>query len=228
MTKKEFMKELAALLSKITEEERNDAINYYEDYFADAGIGDDMLVPASVGTPKQVADKIIGEAVYGEGPNQEDAEPKEVPVYYKNAQKDDTNKKSGTYYGGNSDNNYQYQKTEKDNSKLILFIVIAIITSPIWFSVLSGIAGILFGILAALGGMILGFGIGGIALIVTAFLSGSVAGGILLMGIGILLLAIAFVLIIPLVMYCGQFLPWLVKEIVKLVKKLLGKEEQVL
>lgn len=190
MTKSEFMIELKALLSKIPEEERNDAINYYEDYFADAGILDDGLVPASIGSPKQVADKIIDEAVYEKSPKQEEEEIK-----------------------------------ENDNSKLILGIVLVLVTSPIWFSILVGIGGLLFGILAGVGGVIVGFGVAGIALIVTAFLSGTLAGGMMLVGVGILLLALALVMIIPLVLYCGKFLPWGVKEIVKLFKRLLGRKE---
>lgn len=222
MTKKEFMIELTGLLSKISEDERNDAINYYEDYFADAGIEEDSLVPASVGTPKQVANKIIGEAVYGESPKQEDTEQKDVPEYYKENKKEN----SGTYYGERSDSSCQHeQKTNDDNSKLILGIVIVLATSPILFTVLTGVGGILFGILAALGGMILGFGVAGIALIVSAFLSGTFAGGALLAGIGILLLALAFLVVVPFVMYCFRFLPWLVREIIKLIKKLLGRKE---
>ena len=222
MTKNEFMIELAGLISKIPEDERNDAINYYENYFADAGIESDMLVPASVGNPKQVADKIIGEAVYGESTSQEDVEPKEDFVYYKKDKKE----KSGTYYGGSADNGYQdNQKTDSDNSKLIIGIVIAVITFPIWVGILTSIAGILFGIFAALGGMIFGFGVAGISLVIIAFLSETFAGGALIMGIGILLLALAFIFVIPLVMFCGQFIPWLVRKCVILVKNLLGKKE---
>lgn len=247
MTKSEFMRELASLLSRIPEDERNDAVQYYEDYFADAGITDEMLVPNSVGTPRQVADKIISEAIYGKHPEQMTEALKDVPAtksdkvkksYYRQNESSNqsdyydgnTNTKSnhGTYYdsnvnAGNNNSTYSTVGNNTDNTKLIVGIVIIIVTSPIWIGLVAGIGGILFGILAALAGIILGFGAAGIALMITAFLSSSVAGGILLVGTGMLLLALAIVLVIPLVLFCGRFLPWLVREMVNLVKRLFGK-----
>ena len=250
MTKHEFMRELTSLLSRIPEDERNDALQYYEDYFADAGITDDMLVPNSVGTPRQIADKIIGEAIYGKSPEQMTDVMKNVPAtksdkekrYYHQSESSkesnyydgDAHTKSahGTYYDsnvntGNNNRTYSENGNNSDNTKLILGIVIIIVTCPIWIGLVAGIGGTLFGILAALAGIIIGFGAAGIALMITAFLSSSVAGGILLVGTGMLLLALAIVLVIPLVLFCGKFLPWLVREIVNLVKRLFGKKGYV-
>lgn len=237
MTKSEFMRELTGLLSRIPEDERNDALQYYEDYFADAGITDEMLVPNSVGTPKQVADKIIKEAIYGESPQQTPDALKDIPAgkgdnRQKNYYDKQRNEQKTTYYSSNAqaqnnNNTNSSNESNADNTKLILGIVLIIVTCPIWIGIVAGIGGLLFGILAALGGVIIGFGVAGIALMITAFLSSSLAGGILLVGIGMLLLALAIVLCIPFVMYCGQFLPWLIKEIVNLFKKILGKKEYV-
>ena len=220
MTKKQFMIELAGLLSKIPEEERNDAINYYEDYFADAGIADEMLVPSSVGTPKQVADKIIGAAIYEKRSEQTTNEIKDVP-------KKREGSGDSSYYSNSSYDKKPYanttasEKYDIDNTKLVLGVVLIILTFPIWI----GIAGALFGILAGLAGMIVGFGIAGISLILVAVLSNSLAGGMIVVGIGCILLALAIVLIIPLVMFCGKFLPWLVKNVVKLFKEMFRKKE---
>ncbi len=234
MTKSEFMKELTGLLSKIPEDEKNDALQYYQDYFADAGITDEMLVPNSVGTPKQVAEKIIGEAIYSESQEQTAETLKDVPAEknenrQKNYYNGQANQDKGTYYNSSAyaQNNHNTQFSgngSTDNTRLILGIIIIIVTSPVWIGVVAGVGGILFGILAALVGVIIGFGVAGIALMITAFLSSGFAGGILLMGTGMLLLALAIVLIIPLVMYCGQFLPWLIKEVIHLVQSLLGKK----
>lgn len=228
MTKSEFMRELTSLLSKIPEDERNDALQYYEDYFADAGIIDEMLVPNSIGTPQQVADKIIGEAIYGKSPEHMTDELKDVP-------EETCNNKEKTYYNNQKEKSYsnknvynnENSRKSDDNTKLILILLIAIVTFPVWSGVVVGIAGLFFGILAGLFGMVIGFGVGGIALIVTAFLASTLASGMLLAGIGMLLLALAIVFAALLAMYCGKFLPWLVRETVDLVKKLLGKKECV-
>ncbi|BCN30350.1 DUF1700 domain-containing protein [Anaeromicropila herbilytica] len=58
MTKASFMKELESLLSNISTEERESALQYYEDYFADAGDEKEEDIIAELGSPKKVA-KII-------------------------------------------------------------------------------------------------------------------------------------------------------------------------
>lgn len=235
MTKSEFMRELASLLSRIPEDERDDALQYYEDYFADAGITDETLVPNSIGTPKQVADKIIRQAIYGEEPEQVSDNLKDVPArknsskrerYYEKSNDKNTYHNSGAQYE-NSSNTSSSKGSDTDNTKLILGIILIIVTFPVWIGIVAGIGGLLIGILAAFVGMIICFGVAGIALIVTAFLSSSLAGGILLMGTGMLLLALAVILVIPFVMFCGRFLPWLVREIGNLVNRLLGKKEYI-
>ena len=55
MNRAEFMAGLSVLLSDITEEEREEALSYYEDYFDDAGAENEASVIASLGTPEKVA-----------------------------------------------------------------------------------------------------------------------------------------------------------------------------
>lgn len=97
-----------------------------------------------------------------------------------------------------------------------------------WLGLLTGIAGVIFGILAAILGLIAGLGIGGLSLIITGLFmaSSSVPACILAIGTGMFLLAGGIAMIIPLVLYCGQFLPWLINEASKLIKWLIGKKEQ--
>lgn len=191
MTKREFMNELGQLLNKIPYNEKEDAMQYYSDYFAEAQISDDMEIPASIGTPRQVADKIIAEAT-------------------------DREKAACTV-----DN-----KQEKDNSsRIILFIVLAICLSPIWVSVAGSVLGLIFGIGMGMVGMIIGFAVAGITLIVTAFLSSGFSGAIILFGLGIIFVALTLLIIALLVLYCGKLLPWIIKGIVDWVKKMMGRKE---
>lgn len=224
MTKSEFMRELTSLLSRIPEDERNDALQYYEDYFAEAGITDEMLVPISVGTAKQVADKIIGEAIYGNSPEQMNDELEDVPEI-KSDKQEKTNQQNKYYY--NSKDTYSNVKPEQkiDNTKLILGLVILIATFPVWSGVVLGIAGTLFGILAGLAGMTFGFGVAGITIFVTVFMTGSVASAILLLGISLLMISLAIISSILLGAYCGKFIPWLIRKIVEVIRSLFGKKE---
>ena len=58
MTKQEFLQQLEQLLWDLPEEERLDAIWYYEDYFADAGAENEQRVLHELKSPELVADNI--------------------------------------------------------------------------------------------------------------------------------------------------------------------------
>ncbi|MGB8454635.1 MAG: DUF1700 domain-containing protein [Anaerocolumna sp.] len=58
MTKIEFMKELEELLSDISLEERIEALQYYDNYFEDAGPDREQSIISELGSPKKVAASI--------------------------------------------------------------------------------------------------------------------------------------------------------------------------
>ena len=55
MSRREFMEELKKLLSGISDEERDAALKYYEDYFEEAGSGNEEQVIQELGSPQKVA-----------------------------------------------------------------------------------------------------------------------------------------------------------------------------
>ena len=63
MNKVRFMAELERLLRGLPADEREDALNYYREYIEDAGFSEIDDVTDKLGTPKQVARSILGEAV---------------------------------------------------------------------------------------------------------------------------------------------------------------------
>ena len=58
MNRADFMKNLAELLADVPPTEREEAIQYYNDYFDDAGVENEQSVIASLGTPQQLAETI--------------------------------------------------------------------------------------------------------------------------------------------------------------------------
>jgi hypothetical protein len=58
MNKESFMQELARLLGDISPQERQEALNFYEEYFHDAGPEKEQEVLKELGSPMQVAAKI--------------------------------------------------------------------------------------------------------------------------------------------------------------------------
>lgn len=58
MNRADFIKNLAELLADMPPAEREEAIQYYNDYFDDAGVENEQGVIASLGTPEQLAETI--------------------------------------------------------------------------------------------------------------------------------------------------------------------------
>lgn len=61
MNKATFLKVLEGRLKGLPKEEKSSAVEYYAEYFMDAGVGENDDVLPLVGTPEQVARKIISE-----------------------------------------------------------------------------------------------------------------------------------------------------------------------
>ncbi|MCR4850899.1 MAG: DUF1700 domain-containing protein [Lachnospiraceae bacterium] len=59
MNRNEFLKELEKRLLYIPTEDRQDALEYYDEYIKDMGLGEEEDVIAKLGTPKDVARNII-------------------------------------------------------------------------------------------------------------------------------------------------------------------------
>ena len=55
MNRAEFMRRLTELLGDVSPMERDEAIQYYNDYFDDAGAENESSVIASLGTPEELA-----------------------------------------------------------------------------------------------------------------------------------------------------------------------------
>lgn len=230
MTKKEFMRELGQKLSQIPVNEKTDALNYYEDYFADAGIEDDMLVSESMGTPEDIARQIIEEVVHKE--QSED-------YFDENAERKTRNNEYVPYYrrGEQNKENQYYNHAETASKKTgthikrsdakIVAIILLIISCPFWISIAVTLVACLFSVMIALISLVIAFGVSGIAMVGAAFLSGAFSGGLLLAGSGLILFALAIVMVIPLVLFCVRFLPWLIKIATQAFKKLfeIGKEQ---
>ena len=62
MSRWEFMRQLEELLFDISPSEREDALQYYNDYFNDAGRENEQEVIKALGSPEQVA-KIVREGL---------------------------------------------------------------------------------------------------------------------------------------------------------------------
>lgn len=256
MTKYEFLGDLSRLLSNLPEDERKQAMKYYEDYFADAGEAREQDVLQELGTPKEVAKLILEESSdniqYG---NDAFTHAENVVKPYSttndshkenkgnwqssystqnnydgqsssNAENNNTWQNASQAQAGSTDNTQQAKKNpERDTTKTVLLIVIIIVTSPIWISIVTGIFSFLIGIASAILGvfsaLILGGGgvaLGGVASAVggiIAMITGEVAAGTLTTGIGCILFSVGGLLCYLGIMLCIKFFPVAYQGIVK-------------
>lgn len=222
MSREEFMRQLENLLSDISEEERKEALEYYRGYFEDAGEENEERILHELESPEKVAQTI--KIDLGMGKSQETEH-----TYYEkqNGQSEQNYRKS--------ENNMEQDKenTGGDSAKgwkILLVIVIAVFTSPIWVGAIGGLLcgaiglicglfGILIGAAAAAGALcitgltICGIGIGQLTM-------GGAATGVALMGAGFLILSLAVLAIIVCVWLYGRMLPWLIRGMVSICRRI--------
>ena len=235
MNKDEFLRQLEVLLSRISQEERTEALAFYRSYFEDAGEANEAKILEELESPQKVADSIIkdlgvqpGEAC-SSGAQGAATGAEWNPAVQGAAQ----NASKGVPQGAAQ--NAAYSTQEKDGMPGWA-IVLLVITSPVWLvmilvilSALLGIVAALFGIAIAVvavmgallicGVVLFGAGIG------TAF-AGNPAIGIGLMGGGLIVLAFGVLAVVLVVWIFGGFLPWALKGICKLCKKPFNKGKE--
>ena len=136
---------------------------------------------------------------------------------------------NGSYQQGTNGNYAKGRSREEDRVvKIVVIAIAAVLTSPIWGGILLGIFGTIFGLVVGFvatafslyvcGGVLLGVGIGQLAV-------GSVAVGFGLMGASMFVLGLAILMTILCVWICGKGVPWICDGVRKLWKKVFpGKE----
>lgn len=305
MNRAEFMRRLTELLGDVSPMEREEAIQYYNDYFDDAGAENESSVIASLGSPEELARTIkaglndggnggeftesgfsgytqthrdemvrVGEAMQnGDTAGQENAgwssaatgktaqntSTQDGNAYYQGGYyqrsgsdsvyggREDTRKhnnpyeqngsgnsssSSGNAYSNPSGGQYSQPKKGMSGGSIVLIVILAILTSPLWIGLLGGAFGIVVGLLATLFVVFLAFLVVGIALIVVsvALLITGVAmiftvplGGVCMVGSALIVFAIGLVFVWLMVLMAGTAIPAFVRGIVSLCQRLFGR-----
>ena len=213
MKREEFMLKLESLLQDISKEEREEALQYYKDYFDDAGAENEDSIIKELGSPEKVA-KTLKEDI-GENPS-EDSEYSEM----------------GYNYSSENTGNAPAVKKKpwtNDTLKIILIVLIIIVGTPIIMpiaavpiAVLVAIAAVIFGFLVS--GIVIG--IVGISMIVLGISKIPVAAALALgfSGTGLLLVAAGAALSVLIWKLVSTVVPKVFRWAVELVKKLFHKE----
>lgn len=235
MNKTEFLKQLESLLQSIPQSEREEALQYYNDYFDDAGTENENEVIDSLGTPLKVAENIKRD-LYGEDGIQA-TNIQNPPVKYQDENHQDSN-------------NHQTQDEAKSNGGLfhrirtwfetlpgwgkVLAVIVGILLLPVLFGLAISVISTIFSLLVGWFSLIFGFAVASltlfavlIVLIIVGFmcLVEFPAGSIALFGAGLLCGGIGILFMMLTVAMSGIVTPAIFKGIVSLCKHIRGTKE---
>lgn len=242
MNKEEFLQRLRNLLSGIPATEAEEALAYYRDYFADAGVENEARVIEELGSPEKVAENIRKDLGYPAEHNPEATYRDPYPNPYPNPYPEQ-NTGSGSYenrtygeyaagYGTAANTRTSSQESENKKSGATGWIILAICTCWLWGPLLIGAAATLFGLIVAAIGTVIGLAAASFGLIVAGIVLIGVgiakmvispAGGMVLLGVGMLLVGISLFGTVLVALIVGKAVPALFKWIASLFRKVFGK-----
>ena len=212
MNREEFLKQLESLLLDLTYEEREEAMDYYRNYFEDAGEENEANVIAELESPQKVAQSIK------ESLDTSDNSTVELPPVVEGEVVEDA-----SYTHTNTDEKMNWWEEIKDKfnkmdntAKWILLALGILFLVPVLSAAIGAvlgflgtIIGVVFGIFGvAIGGIFGGVttAIGGIVTMCT----GALGSGFLVFGIGMILIAVGIGCVIVLCMIGMYLIPWLI------------------
>lgn len=246
MSRWEFMRRLEELLSDISPKEREEALQYYNDYFNDAGKEKEQSVMEALGSPEQVA-KIVRE---GLSDGQSRGEFTENGYSGSDAQKNEVIKRSAENRNA-QDSFAESQENRTENAAqagaeqtkkksglpvwaIVLIVAACVICSPAILGAAGSLLGVLLGIAGAVLGIIAGFGaaavvlyivaaaliIVGVGCILSAPLSGigMIGGGCICAAVGILFMLLTVFIV-------GKCIPGICQGIAYIYRSLFGKKK---
>ncbi len=220
MNRLEYMNQLEQLLAGLSDNEKSDALSYYNDYFNDAGVENEQEVIESLGDPKTLAGVIREGLSDGDGKEGEFSE-NGFTSYH-------TKKNDELTARGMTDEERGFSKQNKISGGMIILIVIICIFAlpvlgPAAIAILSVLFGIICAVVAVLAAVLLagvGITIAGIALVIAgiAGMFFSPLAGATLLGVGLLLLGIGILLVIAGGYILTKAVPPMIRGIVKLCR----------
>lgn len=217
MDRYQFMRELEYLLSDISDEEKREALSFYENYFDEAGVSHEQEVIRELGDPSRVA-AIIKDGLKGrfddgihvgnEGFSNDDYQKNYEVIDADVKEKKKEKKESG---------NFRNRWNEMESRDRLILVVIAVFAcvpvSAIFFGVFGGLFGFGFSLLSIF--LVLIFGLWIITFVlhiiaIVLFVIGVIhlftlpGAGLIYMGIGCIVMAIGSIF--------GKMAAWFFKD----------------
>ena len=217
MNRVEFMAELERLLADLPEDERQAAVQYYADYFADAGAENEAEVIRELGSPEKTAESIKAD-YYGRTFDESRFEHKDYMEKY-------GQQASGQQAAGPAGASGDGKKPWTSRGlKILLIVLIAIVVWPVSLGLICAVLGILAAVVCLFAGLVIAevcVMIAGGVTAVTGLLM-SVAyppAALMTTGIGLLLFVLGLIATVGTVKLCMIVYPAMLRGFVELCRR---------
>lgn len=218
MNKDSFISRLDELLKDLPDTERIEALEYYQEYFDDAGVENEASVLQELGSPEEVAHNIRGELA-------------EKELVLKNQQQEKQHENTDQ-----TESRQQATEPKKKNPVVvgILVALLCIFAIPVGIPMVTGAFGIVVGILATLAGIVIALYVGAFALLFSGIVLVGVAivncivaplVAALLLGVGLLLFGLGLLFLLGGIKVCTTVIPGLIRGITSLLSRLFHRGE---
>ncbi|CUX45534.1 DUF1700 domain-containing protein [Clostridium sp. C105KSO13] len=211
MNREEFMYRLEQLLMAIPVDERQAALQYYQDYFEDAGVENEAQVISELRSPEQVAATIKADLKDGS---------KEHGEFTENGYSYDQS-------GGKGELSIKTPPRTSRALKIVLIILIALTVIPFAWPLLIGCVGIVIGLVCAAFGLFAGLVLGSVLLMaagVVLFIAGltklltALPVALLTSGSGLVVFVLGLIATVAAVKLCVVVYPALIRGIVSICR----------
>ena len=166
MTRKEYMEQLRKYLKRLPKEDYENAIEYFSEYFDEAGPENEQQVMEELGEPKEAARELLlnllQESV-GDGKDSTGEKETELPA------EGSGNRRSA------AGQNAAASKKKRSPGKIILLAILVLCASPVSLALMFSVLAVLFAVVVVIAAVIFSLGVASIA---------TIAGGIMVAGFG--------------------------------------------
>lgn len=179
MNRDEFMQKLAELLNDIPESEKQEALNFYNDYFDEAGVEKEPAVIEELESPEKVA-RIIIDGLSGktDDSNMEYGERGFADRRF--ISREELSRRTETKYNRGSQPGDGRKKTGAGN--VLLIVILCLLAVPVGVPLIIAVLAVIFSVFVTILALAFGLGITGVVLFIT---------GIALVGVGFMKLFVA-------------------------------------
>lgn len=229
MERKEYMERLEQLLGVLPLEEREEALQYYHDYFDDAGVENEEKVIRELGTPEEVAAKIRA-GFAGESGEYSEQGFEDVRFRKSNEIVTEAERVEGNWEKMPANDevaDYKEKRSKNTNVwKVIAIIVLVLFASPIVIPLGIAVLAVVLALTVTVIAVLFAIGVSGFAILLAGILvivAGiariflTPAAGILAAGVGCILLAVGILVSWVMISVLVKVVPGIIRGMVKLL-----------